>query len=84
MRTAAWEAAPQIALRLLQKGSEGRSIYKVLVKGEFNTIKHSFYKRFSASHKDLMSSMKGFSAFLDMRRYKDWDHKISSSKYPTI
>ena len=22
--------------------------------------------------------MKGFSAFLDMRRYKDWDHEISS------
>ena len=29
---------------LLQRGSGGRSIYKVLVKGEFNTIKHSFYK----------------------------------------
>jgi len=35
--------------RLLQKGSGGRSIYKVLVKGEFNTIKHSFYKRFFCS-----------------------------------
>ena len=69
---------------LLQSGSGGRSIYKVSVKGQFNTIKHSFYKRFSASHKDLMSSMKGFSAFLDMRRYKDGDHKINSSKYPTI
>ena len=32
--------------RLLQSGSGGRSIYKVLMKGEFNTIKHSFYKRF--------------------------------------
>ena len=30
---------------LLQRGSGGRSIYKVLVKGEFNTMKHSFYKR---------------------------------------
>ena len=40
MRTAAWEAASQIALRLLQSSSEGRSKYKVLVKGEFNTIKH--------------------------------------------
>ena len=70
--------------RLLQRGSGGRPIYKVWVKQEFNTIKHSFYKRFSVSHKDLMSSMKRFSAFLDMRRYKDWDHKISSSKYPNI
>ena len=25
--------------------------------------------------------MKGFSAFLDMRRYKDWDHEISSWHY---
>ena len=31
---------------LLQSGSGGKSIYKVLVKGEFNTMKHSFYKRF--------------------------------------
>ena len=32
--------------RLLQNGSRSRSIYKVLVKGEFNAVKHSFYKRF--------------------------------------
>ena len=41
--------------RLPQSSSGGRSIYKVLVKGEFNTIKHSFYKRFFVGHKDLMS-----------------------------
>ena len=41
--------------RLLQKGSGGRSVYKVLVKGEFNITKHSFYKRFFVSHEDLMS-----------------------------
>ena len=41
--------------RLLLSGSGGRSIYNVLVKGEFSTIKHSFYKRFFVSHKDLMS-----------------------------
>ena len=57
MRTAAQEAAPQIALRDCSKGAVGgRSTYKILVKGEFDTIKHSFYKRFSASHEDLMSS----------------------------
>ena len=56
MRIAAQEAASQIALRDCSKEvSRGRSIYKVLVKGEFNTIKHSFYKRFFASHEDLMS-----------------------------
>ena len=28
--------------------------------------------------------MKDFSAFLDMKRYKNWAHKISSWKYPII
>ena len=47
MRTAAWEAASQIALRGCSKAaSGGKSIYKVLVKGEFNPMKHSFYERF--------------------------------------
>ena len=55
MRTAAWEAASQIAERLLQSGSGGKSICKVLVKAEFNTMKHSFYKRFFVSHEDPMS-----------------------------
>ena len=32
--------------RLLQSGGGGKSIYKVLVKGEFSAMKHSFYKRF--------------------------------------
>ena len=40
--------------RLLQSSSGGRSI-KVLVKGEFSTMKHSFYKRYFVSHEDLMS-----------------------------
>ena len=42
--------------KLLQRCSGGKSIYKILVKGEFNTIKHSFHERFSASHEELMSS----------------------------
>ena len=41
--------------RLLQRDSGEGSIYKILVKGEFSTIKQSYYKRFSTSHKDLMS-----------------------------
>jgi len=41
--------------RLFQSGSGGRSVYKVLVKGEFSTLKHSFYKRFFVSHEGLMS-----------------------------
>ena len=43
------------SVRLLQSSRGGKSIYKVLVKGEFNTMKHSFYKRVFVSHKDLMS-----------------------------
>ena len=41
--------------RLLLSSSGGKSIYKVSVKGEFNTMKYSFYKRFLVSHEDLMS-----------------------------
>ena len=63
--------------RRLQRGSGGKSIYKILVKGEFNAIKCLLYKRFSASQgADII--MKGFSAFLDMKRCKDWDHEINS------
>ena len=31
--------------RLFQRGSGGKSIYKILVKREFNAMKHSFYNR---------------------------------------
>ena len=56
MRTAARQAAPQIAQRDCSKEAMGgRSIYMVLVKVEFNTIRHSFYKRFLASQEDLRS-----------------------------
>ena len=41
--------------RLLHRGSGGMSIYKILMKGDFNAIKHLLYKRFSASHEKQMS-----------------------------
>ena len=41
--------------RLLQRSSGRKSIYEVLVKGEFNTVKHPFLKVFFVSHEDLMS-----------------------------
>ena len=41
--------------RLLLSGSGGKSIYEVLLKGEFNIMNHSIYKRFFVSHEDLMS-----------------------------
>ena len=55
MRTAAQEIASQISERLLQSGSGGRSTHKGLVKGEFNAIKHSFYKKFFVSRGGLMA-----------------------------
>ena len=55
MRMTAWETAPQIALRDCSKEAVGRNQYKILVKGEFSATKHSFYKRYSASHQELMS-----------------------------
>ena len=56
MWTVAQEAASQIALRDCSKVAVGgRSIYKIFGKGEFNTLKHSFYKRVLVSHEVLMS-----------------------------
>ena len=56
MSTAAGETAPQTALRNCSKEVvRGRSIYIILVKGEFSAIKCLFYKRFSISHEELMS-----------------------------
>ena len=49
--------------KLLQRGSGGKSIYKILVKGEFDVIKHLSYKRFSASYKELMSPWRGWVLF---------------------
>ena len=57
-RSVAQEAASQIALWLLQTGSGGKSIYKGLEKGEFNTMKHSFYKKLFVSHQGLMSPIR--------------------------
>ena len=48
--------SPPICHEVMGKGSRGRSIYKISVKGEINAIKRLLYKRFSTSHKDLMSS----------------------------
>ena len=55
MKTAAQETAPQIAPIDCSKEIDGEGkIFKILVKGEFSEIKCLLYKRFSASHKDMM------------------------------
>ena len=63
MSTAAQKAAPQTALGDAPEWQWGWSACKVSVKGEFNSMKHSFYKRFFfffASHVDLMSPWRDF------------------------
>ena len=42
MRTAA-DSAPDSSEKLLQRGSDRKAIYMILVKGESNTIKHLLY-----------------------------------------
>ena len=49
--------------RLLQRGSGGRSVCKILVKEEFNASKHLLYKRFSVSHEELMSPLRDLVIF---------------------
>ena len=49
------DSASDSSERLLQRGSGGWSIYKILVKDEFNAIKLLFYKRFFTIHEELMS-----------------------------
>ena len=54
MKTAAWEAAPQIALRNCSKGEVGgKSIYKVLVKTEFSTVRSLVSKKSACNAGDL-------------------------------
>ena len=45
-----------VAIAFSERGRGERAIYKILVKQEFSAIKRLLYKRFSASHKELMSS----------------------------
>ena len=61
MRTAAWET--DSSERLLQRGSGERSVYKILVKRELNTMKCLCHKRFSASHEELMLSWRDIGLF---------------------
>ena len=84
-RTAAWETAPQIALRDCSKevGGKINTIYNILEKGQFIAIKHLLYKRFSVSHQELMSSWR----YLVLLYYKEmqglglWNQFLKTSNY---
>ena len=80
MRTEAWKAAPQVALRHCSEAAVEEPTYRILVKG--SAVQWSAY--FKLSFLLVTRSWchhEGFSAFLDTRSYKDWDHEISSRKY---
>ena len=56
IRTAAWETAPQIALRNCSREVEGEGQYIYdFGKGGVHAIKHLPYLRLSARHQGLMS-----------------------------
>ena len=81
MRTAVQETAPHTALRNCSKEVERWKVNTCdFGEEEVHAINLLPYKRFSASHKELMPPWR-CSAFLDMKRGKDWAHKISSWKY---
>ena len=81
MKTIAWESAFQIALRNYSKEAGGTvSIYMLLVKGEYmqsSTDLFFVHGRFLLVVRTVIA-IKDFSAFLDMRRYKNWTHKMDS------
>ena len=81
MRTAAWETAPQIALRDCSEQVMGQGRYiRFWWRGNSMQSSAYFIKGFLLVWViDVI--MKGFSAFLDTRRCKDWNHEISSWKY---
>ena len=59
MRTIAQETAFHLALRKCSKEVGTRSVFVILVKGEFMQSSTYLTKRFSAGHKELMSKLLG-------------------------
>ena len=81
MRTAAWEPAPPDSFENLLQRSRGEdSIYVILVKGDYMQLIMFIFYEVSAGlceSRQTVVTMKYFSVFLDMRKYKNWTHKIS-------
>ena len=78
MRTAAWETAPRVALRNCSK----RQFIYDFGEGGICAVKHIFFQKIPTSLMKLLLVTRnsgyheGFSAFVAMRRYKNWAHKI--------
>ena len=85
MRTAAWGTAPQIALRNCSTEAAGKlSIYDFGEGGGGRSMQSSVYftKGFLLVSRSWYHH-KGFSAFLDTKRCKDWGHAVSFWKLKT-
>ena len=83
MRTVAWDSISDSFEKLLQ--SRGRSVYMWFWwRGSTCNQTLSFLQKVSAIHKGAVITIKNFYAFLGMRRYKSWAHKIDFWKYLTI
>ena len=67
----------------LQRGSGGMRIYVILVKGEFMQSSAYLTKGFVLVTRSWCHHG-GFNAFLDMKKYRDWDYEVSSWKYLII
>ena len=67
MKTTAQKTAPQRALRLLQRRSGKRSIYKILVKGGVQCNQALILQKVFCWSPGADVTMKGFSTFLDIR-----------------
>ena len=63
--------------KLLQRGRGGRLYTCDFSEWEAHALKHSSAEGSSLSQ-GAGTTMKGFSAFLDLRTYKNWAHKITS------
>ena len=83
MRTTAWETAPQIALRNCSKkaGQGGQHVHGFDEGAVCSQSRYFFFfaEGFCYSWGAIIT-MKDFSAFLDIRRYKNWVCKIGSWK----
>ena len=60
------------------------SIYVILGKQEYMQSSTHSLRKVSTTHKEHSSPWRILMLFLDMRRYKNWAHQISSWKYESI
>ena len=91
MKTAAWETAPQTALRnCSQEVGQKVSVYEILVTEEYMKPGTYSSRRFllvswsSCWSWGTVISMTDFTDCLDMGRYMNWAPKIGSWEYLTI